>query len=299
MESFTLVLQLLIDSPATLAGVVFLFSLLVGSFLNVVIYRLPIMMERAWREECEAAMADDNFDVAAEKASEPKFNLVTPASRCPACQAPIRAWQNIPVISFLLQRGRCGSCKTKVSWQYPLVELTTALLSAYVIWHFGLSAQGIFAVLMTWALISLTMIDWQTQLLPDSITLPLLWLGLLLSLWDIFVPAETAIIGAAAGYLSLWTVYQAFKLFTGKEGMGFGDFKLLAALGAWLGWQQLPVIILLSSVVGTVIGIAIIITRGQDRSVPIAFGPFIAIAGWIAMLWGDSILENYLHISGF
>ena len=294
MSSIIDTFQLLTATPASMAGVVFLFSLLVGSFLNVVIHRLPIMMERAWKRDCAESMGQESAAV-----DDAVFNLVKPASCCPSCQAPIRAWQNIPVLSFLIQRGKCANCKASISWQYPLVELATAVLSAFVILHFGLTAQGLFAVLLTWGLIALTAIDFRTQLLPDAITLPLLWLGMLLSLWHVYVPPHTAIIGAVAGYLSLWSIYWLFKLITGKEGMGYGDFKLLGALGAWLGWQQLPVIILLSSVVGTVIGIGMIVTRGQDRSVPIAFGPFIAIAGWIALLWGDELLQGYLRSSGF
>ena len=280
-----------------------LLGLVVGSFLNVVIYRLPIMMEREWISQCAELTEDqDNRsedDPANEKSPDQStFNLNTPRSSCPHCGHAITALENIPVISFLILRGKCSDCGTRISARYPIIESVAALLSIAIAWHFGFSWQALTGLFFTWALIALTMIDFDHQLLPDSITLPFLWLGLFLSLWNIYIDSHTAIVGAIAGYLSLWTVYWAFKLITGKEGMGFGDFKLLALLGAWMGWQMLPVIILLSSVVGAVVGITLIVTRGRDRTIPIPFGPYLAAAGWIALLWGTDLTNAYLRYSG-
>ena len=271
----------------------FTFALLVGSFLNVVIYRLPKMMEAEWRQQC-TELLDTGDTATAENSTQ--FNLAFPSSHCPACNHSIRAWENIPVISYLFLRGKCSACKTPISMRYPIIELVTGILSAVVIYFFGLSYLGLAALVFTWCLIALTMIDVDTQLLPDDITLPLLWLGLIANSFGLVVPLQDAVWGAIAGYLSLWSVYWLFKLVTGKEGMGYGDFKLLGALGAWMGWQMLPQVILLSSFVGAALGIAMIVLRGRDKNIPIPFGPYLAIAGWIAFLWGDYINRTYLQL---
>jgi len=276
-------------------GVVAIVSLLVGSFLNVVIHRLPIMMERAWREgieEYDQAQLDTEPGDATPAESE-VFNLSVPRSRCPACNHQISALQNIPVISYMVLGGKCGNCKSPISLRYPIVEFTTMILSLIVAWHFGPSPQAILGIIATWFFVSMTMIDFDHQLLPDTLTLPLMWIGLLAALLPVFADIREAVIGAAAGYLTLWLVYQLFKLVTGKEGMGFGDFKLLAAIGAILGWQALPVVILLSSLVGAVVGIGIIAFTGRDKNIPIPFGPYLAAAGWIAMIWGESLSSWY------
>ena len=280
------------QNPTFYLSLVFLVSLMVGSFLNVVIYRLPVMMERSWKQEYDSYFADEGVE---QLAAPPTFNLVKPDSTCPHCQHKIRAWENIPVISYLFLRGRCAGCGASISLRYPLVELFTAITCTIAAWHFGANAQGMFAVLFTYILIAALFIDLDTMLLPDQLTLPLLWLGLLLSTQHVFVGPVEAIIGAAAGYLSLWSVYWLFKLVTGKEGMGYGDFKLLAALGAFTGWQGLPIIILLSSVVGAILGITIMIVQGKDRNLAIPFGPYLAIAGWIALLYQITITEGYLN----
>ena len=303
--------EILAATPWLLVTCTFLLSLLVGSFLNVVIHRVPIMLEREWRAQAremlvEPGRADENNNVDDRNDGSPeRYNLLIPRSRCPACNAEITALQNIPVVSWLLLGGKCASCRTSISVRYPIVEFATAVLSAAVAMHFGWHWQTLAALLFTWALISLTVIDLDHTLLPDVITIPLLWLGLLLSLsWHagLAAPAPTdpssAILGAVCGYLILWTVYWAFKLITGKDGMGYGDFKLLAALGAWLGWQMLPLILLLSALAGAVIGIALIVLRGRDRNVPIPFGPYLAAAGWIALLWGPQIMGGYLTLTG-
>jgi leader peptidase (prepilin peptidase)/N-methyltransferase len=287
-------IELLSTSPIFYLFVIGLLGLTVGSFLNVVIHRLPMMMEREWQAHC-AELTDKSNPT---PSTEEKFNLSIPRSRCPHCGHAITALENIPVISYLWLRGRCSGCGAKISVRYPIIEFVTALLSVTVAWHFGFTWPALAALFLTWALVALTMIDFDTQLLPDSITQPFLWLGLGLSLWPVFVDSPTAIIGAIAGYLSLWLVYWAFKLTTGKEGMGYGDFKLLALLGAWMGWQMLPVIILLSSAVGAVVGITLILVRGRDRNIPIPFGPYLAAAGWIALLWGEDISNAYLRYSG-
>jgi len=261
-------------------------GLCVGSFLNVVIHRLPKMLERGWQAQC-AELRGETPD------PEPAYNLVVPRSACPACGARITALQNIPVVSWLALRGRCAHCKVPISSRYPLVEVLGGLLGACAIWHFGVTPQGLAACGLLWSLLALTMIDFDTQLLPDGITLPLLWAGLIVNLWSTFAPLSDAVIGAVAGYLSLWAVYWAFKLIRGKEGMGYGDFKLLAALGAWLGWQVLPVIVLLSSVVGACIGMTLIVFKGRDHSIPMAFGPFLAIAGAIALFFGTTLVKTY------
>jgi len=284
-------LELLSESPAIFVGVAFAFALLIGSFLNVVIYRLPIMMEREWRTQC-----DELAETPTPIQPEGKFNLVVPRSRCPSCDAQITALQNIPVLSYLMLGGRCAECKSSISVRYPVIEFVTALLVAIVAWQFGASWQGLMAIILTLFLVPITVIDFDRYLIPDAIVYPLLWIGLALSLWHpqtgaevLFVAPTDAIIGALAGYLSLWTFYWLFKLATGKEGMGHGDFKLLAALGAWLGYHFLFTIIIMSAVVGAVIGIALIVFRGRDHQVPMPFGPFLAGAGWLTMLWGDAI----------
>ncbi|WP_032097487.1 MULTISPECIES: prepilin peptidase [unclassified Alteromonas] len=287
---------------------VFLVSLMVGSFLNVVIYRLPIMMERSWQEEYDSYFAEVNSDEDANAASSvdpalsipstpsAPFNLVKPDSTCPKCGHTIRAWENIPVLSYLFLKGKCANCKTGISPRYPLVELFTAIACTFTAYHFGPTSQAVWAILITYVLISLIFIDVDKMLLPDQLTLPLLWLGLLLSTSDVFVGTTDAIIGAAAGYLSLWSVYWLFKLVTGKEGMGYGDFKLLAALGAFTGWQGLPVIILLSSFVGAIIGIAIMMIQNKGKSLAIPFGPYLAVAGWLTLLYKDVIITTYLDM---
>lgn len=275
-------------SPGFLAAATLLLGLCVGSFLNVVAYRLPKMLERDWRQECRVLLE-------LPEAPDPEpMSLVRPRSRCPSCGSPIKAWHNIPVLGWLMLRGRCAQCQGRISPQYPLVELATGLLSAACAWRFGWSPALAAALLMTWALVALTVIDLKTMLLPDSITLPLLWLGLLLSLKPVFVGPEASIVGATAGYLSLWLVYHLFKLLTGKEGMGHGDFKLLAALGAWFGWQALPLIILASSLVGAVVGIGLIVLRGRDRNMPMPFGPYLAAAGWIVLIGGPHLTQLWL-----
>ncbi len=267
-------------------------GLAVGSFLNVVVYRLPKMMEQMWHKECQELLGKSPTD------EEKPFNLSRPASHCPACGQRIKPWENIPIISWLFLKGKCSNCGTRISMRYPIIEALTAILSLVVAHHFGVSWETLGALILTWALISLSLIDFDVQLLPDSITLPFLWLGLLLSLFGLFTDAHSAIIGALVGYLSLWSIFQAFKLLTGKEGMGYGDFKLLAMLGAWLGWQYLPQIIMLSALVGAVVGLTLILARGRDKNIPIPFGPYLATAGWISLIWGDAINHAYLTWSG-
>ena len=279
---------LLAESNIFFLSFVFVVSLMVGSFLNVVIYRLPIMMERSWKAEFTSYFHPDQ-----EQAEQQTFNLVKPDSTCPKCGHKIRPWENIPVMSWLFLRGKCSQCQTRISARYPSVELLTGILSLVVAWKFGFGWQAAAGIFFTWCLIAMTFIDLDKMLLPDQITLPLLWLGLLLSTQNIYVSPQDAIIGASAGYLSLWSVYWGFKLLTGKEGMGYGDFKLLAALGAWLGWQDLATVILLSSVVGAVIGISYLSLNKKEHSHPIPFGPYLAIAGWITFLYGDWISQQY------
>ena len=290
-------------------GVVAFLGLFVGSFLNVVIYRLPVMMQNEWKEamdamaaeEAAAALQSNGTDNSVEHgmASTPTdtkepFNLSVPRSRCPNCNNLITWWQNIPVVSYVMLGGKCHQCKTPISARYPIIELVTMLLSLVVAWHFGPGIQCVLGIITTWFLVAMSMIDFDHQLLPDSLTLPLMWIGLLASLLPVFTDVRSAVIGAAAGYLVLWLVFQMFKLITGKEGMGYGDFKLLAAFGALLGWQQLPIIILLSSLVGAIVGITLIVISGRDKNIPIPFGPYLAAAGWIAMLWGDKLVNAYL-----
>ncbi|WP_148714572.1 prepilin peptidase [Chitinolyticbacter meiyuanensis] len=278
----------LVEDPLPYSGFLFLLGLLVGSFLNVVIHRLPKMIEAEFRHECATLNLGDD----APPPARASYNLVVPRSACPHCGHQITALENIPIVSYLVLRGRCRGCDARISPRYPLVELLTALLSATVAWMFGPSLAGLAAVVLTWALIALIFIDADTYLLPDSITLPLLWLGLLINLGDAgFTSLTSAVVGAVAGYLSLWTVYWAFKLLTGKEGMGYGDFKLLAALGAWFGWQVLPVIILLSSLAGAVIGIALVLAAKRGFGKPMPFGPYLGIAGWLTLLCGPQLQQ--------
>ncbi|MBQ0725059.1 MAG: prepilin peptidase [Cycloclasticus sp.] len=271
-----------------------LLGLIVGSFLNVVIYRLPIMLQKNWRIECLSFLQQDDPQ---QTVDEP-FNLSQPRSRCPSCKQAITALENIPVISYIFLMGRCRHCRSPISIRYPIIELLSAALALIIAFEFGVSLQTGFAVIFTWVLICLTMIDIDTQLLPDSITLPLLWLALFASLLNIFVDPTTAIIGALAGYLSLWCVFWLFKLITGKEGMGYGDFKLLAAIGALLGWQLLPLVIILSAFSGAVIGISMIVFKGQNKHKAIPFGPYLSIAAFIALIWGDTINASYLQFVG-
>jgi leader peptidase (prepilin peptidase)/N-methyltransferase len=270
-------------------------GLVVGSFLNVVIYRLPLMLEREWKAECAALLAAD--DPAPSETAD-NFNLIVPNSHCPACKRPVRAWENIPVVSYLLLGGKCAGCSAPISMRYLAIELLSGVLSLAIGWQMGPDVLTLLALLLTWCLIPLSFIDIDHQLLPDNITLPLLWLGLLVNSLGGFVPLGDAVWGAIAGYLILWLVYWGFKLFTGKEGMGYGDFKLLAALGAWMGWQSLPVIIILSSLVGAVIGVGMICLQGRDKSIPIPFGPYLAAAGWIYLLVGEQLLALYLSAAG-
>ena len=282
-------------------------GLIIGSFLNVVIYRLPKMLDRQWRAQC-AELGGANAETIT---AEPTFNLVVPRSCCPSCKKPIKAWQNIPVISWLLLRGRCAACNAPISGRYPLVEALTAVLFGIVAWKFGIGWSGAAALVLTAFLVAVTFIDVDHQLLPDVLTLPLLWLGLAFSLWHPGMPAivleshlslpvdlRSSVIGAIAGYLSLWSVYHLFRLATGKEGMGYGDFKLLAALGAWLGWKMLLPIVLVSAVVGAVVGIVLLSTQRQNRSTPIPFGPFLAAAGWIMLVFGPELVDRYLGFFG-
>ncbi|MDC1514302.1 A24 family peptidase [Porticoccaceae bacterium] len=281
-------------SAAALAIAAFPFGLIIGSFLNVVILRFPEQLKNSWRHESE------DFLGIANQSAEPEetLSLSAPASRCPSCGVPIKPWHNIPVVSYVFLGGKCKACCTPISIQYPLVELFSALTTAFIIFQFGLSLMAAYCLIFTWVLIALTGIDFREQLLPDQITLPLLWLGLFANLSGTFVPLNEAVIGALAGYLSLWSVFWLFKLVTGKEGMGYGDFKLLAALGAWMGWQMLPLIIILSTFVGALVGVVGLLMSTRERQVPMAFGPFLAMAGWIALIWGDKILGSYLSVFG-
>jgi leader peptidase (prepilin peptidase)/N-methyltransferase len=277
----------MLADPTVFAVVTGIFGLMVGSFLNVVIHRLPIIMERDWAGQCAELRGEP----------QPEFeplSLAKPRSRCPSCGHAISAFENIPILSWLVLRGRCKGCAAPISVRYPLVEALTGIVFAYAGWRLGFSAAGLGAMLFIAALIALTGIDFDTQLLPDDITLPLLWAGLLFNTFGTYIDLKSAVIGAVAGYLALWSVYWGFKLFTGKEGMGYGDFKLLAALGAWLGWQMLPLTILLSSFVGAVIGLSLMVFARHGRNVPIPFGPYLAIAGVIALFWGQPLTRAYL-----
>ena len=275
--------------PAVLPWAALAFGLCVGSFLNVVIHRLPKMMEREWRAQCAELAGAAPEEQAA-------YNLVVPRSGCPHCGHRIGALENVPLISYAFLRGKCSACGARISLRYPLVELAAGLVAGYAAMRFGLSVAALGAMLFSWTLIALAVIDIDTQLLPDDITLPLLWAGLLFNLSGTFVPLQAAVIGAIAGYLALWSIFWLFKFATGKEGMGYGDFKLLAALCAWLGWQALPLVILLSSVVGASVGIALIALARHGRNVPIPFGPYLAAAGFIALFWGEAISRKYLPV---
>lgn len=278
--------------PVLLTGV-FIFGALIGSFLNVVILRVPSILDYDWRCQCSDLLELD------EKPSTEPPGIITTRSKCPHCSHNIRPWENIPIISYLFLRGKCSSCHSRISPRYPLVECTTALLFVLCIWHFGPNLQGLTALILTAFLIAATGIDIDHQLLPDNFTLPLMWLGILLAIQSVHVDLQSSVIGAAAGYLALWTVFHVFRILTGKEGMGYGDFKLLAALGAWMGWQMLPLIILLSSVVGALVGLVLMGTGKLQRDKPMPFGPFIAAAGWIALIWGEKIISVYSRTRGF
>jgi len=287
-------------SPAFFTGTCLVLGLAIGSFLNVVIHRVPVMLERRWRAECAELAADAPTLPAAEGAP---YNLVVPRSCCPACGTPIKAWHNIPVLSYLWLRGRCASCSARISPRYPLVEALTGALSALVAWRFGFGWPTLAALVLTWFLVALAAIDIDRQLLPDTLTLPLMWIGLLLSLFapapgggPIPVDPRAALIGAAAGYLSLWSVYHLFRALTRKEGMGYGDFKLLAALGAWLGWQMLLPTVIIAAAVGALVGIVLIVARGRSSSVPIPFGPFLAAGGWLMLMYGHQLVRLYLGL---
>jgi leader peptidase (prepilin peptidase)/N-methyltransferase len=268
-------------------------GLIVGSFLNVLVWRLPKMLEREWREQ-----AHDVLGLPPDPPG-PIYNLLRPHSQCPHCAQPIRAWENIPVISYLLLRGRCAKCKATISKRYPITELACGLLTAFVAWHFGFGWQAGLVLILSWGLLAMSLIDAEHQILPDVLVLPLMWLGLIVNSFGLFVSLHDALWGAVAGYMSLWSVYWLFKLLTGKDGMGFGDFKLLAMLGAWGGWQILPLTILLSSLLGAVLGMIFLRLRNAQTSTPIPFGPYLAIAGWIALLWGGQITNSYLQSVGF
>lgn len=282
---------ILVTNPALFYVIAGVTGLLVGSFLNVVIYRLPAMMEREWRSECNRflELADDN-------AAQPAFNLVAPRSRCQQCGHRISALENIPILSYLILRGKCSACKTRISIRYPVIEAATCIITIAMAVHFGVTLQMLLATLLAWALIVLTMIDYDHQLLPDSITLPFLWLGILANMHGLFTDVYASLYGAIAGYLVLWSVYMIFKLMTGKEGMGHGDFKLLAMLGAWLGWQSLPLIIIISSLLGSIVGLGLILLRGHNRAQPIPFGPYLAGAGMIALLYGNELTRMYYSL---
>ena len=297
-------------SPVALSGFCAMLGLLFGSFLNVVIYRLPRMLDRAWHAQAIDLLVESSnqdhgaytklraplHEAAAQLRSSPRYNLIVPRSACPACGRMITALENIPVVSFLWLRGKCAGCGVRIGVRYPIIELVSALLAGAVAWRFGFSLATVGALLLVWSLIALTIIDIDTQLLPDDITLPLIWAGLLFNLGSTYVPLQSAVIGASAGYLVLWSVYWLFKFVTGREGMGYGDFKLLAALGAWLGWKMLPQVILLSSLVGAVVGIGLIVLAKRGRHVPIPFGPYLAAAGLISLFWGESINRGYLQL---
>lgn len=285
-------IELLETSPGLLAVVTAFLGLCIGSFLNVVAYRLPKMLEQEFADACRTEFGAPPQD------DSPRVSLTQPPSSCPSCNTRIKPWHNIPVLGWLILRGKCAACGARISVQYPIVELVTGLLSLVCVWRFGFSPQLAAALILTWTLIALTVIDLRTMYLPDNLTLPLLWLGLLLSTGPVFATPVASIVGGAAGYLILWSVFWAFKLITGKEGMGYGDFKLLAALGAWLGWQALPQVILLSALVGAAVGISLMLVRKAEWSSKIPFGPYIAGAGWIALIWGEQINRVYLGAAG-
>ena len=283
------VLTLLQTSPAALIAAAVLLGLAVGSFINVVIHRLPKMMERRWQAECAEWKGEA-------PSQHPAYNLVTPGSHCPACNHAIKPLENIPLVSYVALRGKCAACGKAIPLRYPAVEALTAALSGLVAWHFGATPQAAGALLFTWAIIAAAFIDLDTFYLPDDLTLPLLWAGLLLNVGALYVDLQSAVLGAVIGYLALWLVFWGYKLTTGKEGMGYGDFKLLAAIGAWMGWKMLPLVILLSSLVGAIIGIGLIVHARRGRNVPTPFGPYLAIAGLVALLYGETIVRHYLDM---
>ncbi|MFV0597600.1 prepilin peptidase [Shewanella sp.] len=294
----------LAQSPWLFISLSFVFAATIGSFLNVVIHRIPVMMKREWQQECNQYLQEYHADVVKqigiEKLNKPidtypeKYNLVVPGSACPKCKTTIKPWHNLPILGWLMLKGKCAACHASISSRYPIIELVTGLLVATLAWHFGPSWQFVFAAILTFVLIALTGIDLDEMLLPDQMTIPLLWLGLLINLNHTFTTPTDAVIGAVAGYLSLWSVFWLFKLLTGKEGMGYGDFKLLAVFGAWLGWQMLPLVILMSSLVGALVGITLIVLKRNQLANPIPFGPYIAAAGWGALIWGQPIVDWYL-----
>ena len=285
----TAFIELLQNSPLFFVVICGIAGLLVGSFLNVVIHRLPKMLEREWRAQCAEFSGKELENI-------PPYNLFVPHSACPHCDHKISALENVPIVSYVLLRGKCKGCAAHISVRYPVVEMVSGLLSAYAAWHFGFGLVALAALMFIWMLLTLTCIDLDTQLLPDDMTLPLLWLGLLLNLFGVFTDINSAVVGAMAGYLVLWGIYWLFKLATGKEGMGYGDFKLLAAIGAWVGWQMLPLVIMLSSIVGAVVGIFLIVGARLGRNVPIPFGPYLAGGGMIALFWGQSLTHGYLKM---
>ena len=286
-------LNSLASQPLMYLSIALLLGLIVGSFLNVLVHRLPIMLERQWQAEAREVLELPS------EAQAPRFDLLLPPSQCPHCAHRIRPWENIPVISYLALRGRCSGCQARISPRYPLVELACGALTLFVAWRFGVTGTALALLLLSWGLLAMSMIDIEHQLLPDALVLPLLWLGLIVNAFEMFVPLEDALWGTVAGYLSLWSVFWVFKMVTGKEGMGYGDFKLLAMLGAWGGWQILPLTLLLSSLLGAVIGLIMLRLQRKQASTPIPFGPYLAIAGWIALLWGGQITTSYLKYSGF
>jgi len=282
-------MEFLQSSPLAFTSVLTVLGMMVGSFLNVVIHRLPKMLEFGWQQQCAELRGE-------EPVAAPAYNLVVPHSACPHCNHAISAWENIPIVSYLLLRGKCKGCGTAISPRYPVIEAISGILCGFAAWHFGFGWAAAGALLFICALLALTAIDFDTQLLPDDITLPLLWAGLLFNLAGTFTDLYSAVLGTVFGYLALWCVYWLFKLATGKEGMGYGDFKLLAALGAWMGWQMLPLIIMLSSVVGAVVGITLIVAARHGRNVPIPFGPYLAGGGLIALFWGQTLTQGYLQL---
>ncbi|AVT47283.1 prepilin peptidase [Shewanella baltica] len=303
-EFISLLGQSLDQSPWLFIALSFIFAATIGSFLNVVIHRFPVMMKREWQQECNQYLQEYHEEIVnkigIDQLNKPidafpeKYNLVVPGSACPKCQTSIKPWHNLPILGWLMLKGKCAACRTPISARYPIIEFITGLLIATLAWHFGPSWQFVFASVLTFVLVALAGIDLDEMLLPDQMTLPLLWLGLIINLNHTFASPTDAIIGAAAGYLSLWSIFWLFKILTGKEGMGYGDFKLLAVFGAWLGWQMLPLVILLSSLVGAVVGITMIVSKRLKQGNPIPFGPYIAAAGWIALLFGQQIVDWYL-----
>ena len=286
-------LETVLDSAPLLYAGVFVFGAIIGSFLNVVILRIPPLLEFDWQCQCRELLALDKSDE-----TRPP-GIVISRSKCPKCGHGIKSYENIPLLSYLLLRGKCSACKARISSRYPLVEFITAVLFVITIWHFGPNLQGLTALFLTALLIAMAGIDIDHQLLPDNMTIPLMWSGILISFWSVHTDLASSVTGAIAGYLALWTIYHLFRLLTGKEGMGYGDFKLLAALGAWMGWQLLPLVVLLSSVVGAVVGLILMGTGRLKKDRPMPFGPFIAAAGWIALIWGENIIAIYTRTGGF